>query len=132
MQKNALYRIKTWATMLAPCLTMSSFSVNAETYLCIPEAGAYVSHDRNGKFSSGVADVSNMKLIQTNENGKWAVMKVGWDTAIFDKCWSPYYCENESGYAGAFLKNKNNGFSITWMPEPETIAVAKGMCTKIR
>lgn len=130
--RSTLHRINTWVLVLISCFIATSFSVRAETYLCIPEAGAAASHDRNGKFSSGVADISNMKLIQSNESGKWTVMKVGWDMAIFDKCWSPYYCEDGSGYTGAFFKNKNNVFSITWLPEPETIAVAMGRCTKIR
>lgn len=132
---NVQYDNKSWAMMFVPYFLMASFSVNAETYLCVPEAGAYVSHNNKNAFHAGLADVSDMKLIQSNENGKWSVMKVGWDKPIFDKCQSPYYCESGSGYAGAFVKDKTNVFSSTWLTYnngAEMMVVAKGMCTKIR
>ena len=115
-------------------LFLYSSVVCADTYLCIAEAAAGVSHGGPSGIQASTYDASEKKFILTNESGKWLVKELGNDYALFDNCVSKYHCERKDGYAGAFLRGNDGYFSVTWFTGNETeqyVMVAKGRCSKV-
>jgi len=107
--------------------------VNAETYLCISEAGAVVEDGANKKIDSGLSNVSNSKYILTNESGKWLLKKHG-GGLIFSECKSSSFCESSKGFSGIFFKSEKNIFSRVWLTVlngRNQLITEKGYCSKI-
>jgi len=110
-----------------PCVAL------ADTYLCVPEAGALVADGPKG-ISASLADVATHKFVMTNERGAWVVKELGKDFAIFDHCESVYFCENSKGFAGAFWRQDDGIFGVVWTLKDgnvNNLVSAKGKCSKL-
>jgi hypothetical protein len=119
--------------LLLPLLIFP-YSAFSETYLCIAEAGAAVESTGIDNINAELIDISSQKLIQTNESGKWIIKPLGKDFVLFDNCRSLYFCEQSKSYAGVFMRNKDDIFTVTWLPfveNKDVIAIAKGRCSKL-
>jgi hypothetical protein len=118
------------------CMLLLSISgpIFGETYLCIPEAGAGVSHGGDDGIRAYVYDISNIKFVQTNESGKWVVKVIGEDSPLFDNCTSQHVCERKGEYAGSFIRDMEGIFVSNWFSvdgEERVAFIAKGRCTKL-
>lgn len=118
----------TAALLMLPCVAL------ADAYLCVPEAGGVVHSGGPKGISADILNVNRDKWVMTNESGKWIVKALGSDAALFDKCESEFFCENASGFAGAFWRDQQGVFSIVWLlvdGEVNHLASAKGKCSKV-
>lgn len=106
----------------------------ADTYLCIPEAGATVISE-SGIITAGAAKVDTVKFIQSQDSGKWSVKMLGDNHAMFDECISKYHCESSRGWGGVFMRNNDDAlFSVVWMTldgNKRHLVSAKGKCSKL-
>lgn len=112
----------------APCL--------ADTYLCIPDAGAVVlSGVKSGIRSMVVEEKSllNYKLLLSNASGRYTVSMHGETADFLNRCFSTHFCESEDdNYRGHFIRDKNNIFTASWMTrdgDDDVSIVVKGRCT---
>lgn len=120
--------------MFIPCISQ------ADTFLCVAEAGAVVEDGDGIQASASVMDVSAMKYVLTQDGGRWVVKELGKEYILFNRCTepsppgAPYFCERSDGYAGTFIRIRKGAFSITWMTQKngrDLLVAAKGRCSKI-
>jgi hypothetical protein len=110
----------------------------AETYLCVPEAGAYVENGGPRGIAAAVVDQFSEKYVLSDESGRWLLKELGKDAPMFDSCVSAYTCENSGKwYAGRFARDPKDGvFTIHFMRIVDDKrlldVVAKGRCTKLK
>ncbi len=118
-------------------LLFASSSLQADTFLCVGETGAGVEHTGSAGFKSKTYDVSNQKLILSNNSGKWLLKKLGKDTLVFDNCLSEYMCMMKEGFSGIFTRNDNGVFTYiinqAYGEQYETsiMLTVKGLCSKL-
>lgn len=118
-------------------MLFASANINATTYLCIPEAGAAVENTGTKNFQSHVYDVSNYKLIMSDESGKWQLKQHGSNQPQFDNCSSEYYCEDTRGFSGVFFRSDDGQFTYVFHggfespPGRHKLISLKGLCSKI-
>lgn len=108
---------------------------HAESFLCEAEAGAGVENKTDGRISSGLVNVIGKKYILSKDEGKWNLKVNGLaGSVLFDKCESIHYCERSGGYAGNFIMNNKNIFTLIWLTNSddggEIAVMAKGRCVK--
>jgi len=132
MEIISMTRIVFYLAIIFPMLA------NADTYLCISEAGAGVEHGGKSGIEANIFNVSNDKYILTNDGGNWVVKQLGKDFALFDYCHSQYFCESHIGYMGTFIREQNGIFTVITttgiLSGDLTISqavVSKGRCSKI-
>lgn len=103
--------------------------------MCLPESGAIVEKDKKSiAFSSSATDVSEIKIILANTESKWSVKLHGDEKPLFDSCDTENVCLNITGYGGAFLREADNSFSVSWFNGTESklqLVSAMGKCTKL-
>jgi len=104
-------------TILLSALLTLSLSANAETWLCVPEHGAYVSESKKDKdLRSGHGRPSDEKYLLTEKEGKWVVKILGSKSeSAWMECSSESFCESnefrETAFA-FFMRNENNVFTL--------------------
>ncbi|MDG1707349.1 MAG: hypothetical protein P8H03_01235 [Emcibacteraceae bacterium] len=110
---------------------------NAASYLCVGEAGAGVLNTVDNRIYSELVNVTANKFILSDESGEWKVTELGKNNPIFDDCLGGpgYVCVmTGGGYGGAFMRNDNGIFSVTWLganeKKDEGLYVLKGRCSK--
>jgi len=121
-------------------LILSAFlssNVFSETYLCIGDKGAEIT-STGQTIHSQVVSAENLKLILSNESGKWELKYHGGAPTGLDKCINGALCETSGdGFGGTFFKNKSNVFTFHTLrnyPNNQhkvTDALIKGLCTKL-
>jgi hypothetical protein len=123
--------------MLKQVLTLVALAptvVFADSYLCVPEAGAVVNDGGAGGVEAGLLNVTPHKWVLSNESGNWVVKKLGSDKPYFDRCQSEFFCDNANGFGGAFWRDTNGSFGVVWMMlegKINHLASAKGKCSKL-
>lgn len=114
-----------------------SGSVFAETCLCLPEAGAAVSHGGGDPITSTTWQQSSQKYILSNVSGEWLVKEAGKDMPLSSKCVSKYHCQlgYKNFWGGVFQYHKDGFFSIVQTlgnkDGQSSMVVEKGLCTKL-
>ena len=114
-----------------------SSNVFSETYLCIGDKGAEVT-SIGQTINSQVITAENLKLILSNESGKWTLKYHGGAPTGLDHCINGVLCKaSGDGFSGTFFKNRSNVFTLHTLaldsnsPNAITDALIKGLCTKL-
>ena len=120
--------------LTALLIVLVSGVAHAESYLCVPEAGASVMHGGGEPIRARIEDDSDNKFIVTNNSGQWLVKLLGRDEAVYE-CSSPNYCEGSKAYVGTFIRYTDGVFSATWLASDKQghqfLTAVKGRCSKI-
>ena len=126
--------------LLLIVLALTPFAALADTFLCVPDAGAMVRDAEAKRASAHIVDVSQEKFILTRENGNWGVKALGDKYSFLDHCLiprdggAPHLCQSSRGHSGIFFRNDDGRFSITWLTADDSFSMyfaAKGRCSKI-
>jgi hypothetical protein len=115
-------------------LFVFSSAIIADTYLCVGEAGAVVSHGGKRGLESIAYSKTDSKYVLSNNSGEWLLKSMGHDTPIFDSCVSQYYCENTNYYGGTFYRGKDGYYGIVrilFNETEENLVTEKGRCSKL-
>lgn len=107
---------------------------NAESFLCVSEAGAGVSINSNGSITSETYNVSSAKYILSNSEGNWQLKKLGVDSINIMACEKQYMCRCQEYLCGGFVRT-NTGFFTYYLDQStetqQTSTVVSGRCSKI-
>lgn len=114
-----------------------SLSANADNYLCIGESGAAITDNMAGEISSKIYEFDSIKLIFSNDSGKWSLKEVSSKMPLPLNLCTEYGCAATKGHAGFFSRSaRNDVFTYTktvyHTDDKEMILLAmKGKCSKL-
>ncbi len=121
--------------MFALALAFVTQTAFGGSFICIPEAGALVEDGDGRPISSHLANVSQSKYILSNSSGDWVLKAHGDEVLTLDNCYSEYFCESKSGYAGTFFRQANSSIftliRISSLSNRNQIVAMKGHCSPI-
>lgn len=124
--------------IIALILMAMSELVNAESYLCISEAGVGIEQSGPRRLIPAIYNVSDYKYIHTNASGKWLLKELGNESKLFDKC-DQYSCTNTTGHSSFFYRERSGLFTAVFMlvryDQPTILTITRilinGRCSEI-